>query len=249
VRNSWLTLLKNSVFARSSAARHRPAARLLVGGRVADRGDHLRGGQLVEAAVAVVERAVRAERGDHHAVGARLIGRRQGQRDRGVRGDRPRAAGQLREPRAQIGDHVRAAARADLGDRPARRRRERDRRRRDVVVGRHAARSRAARDAAALVQQIEDGERHVARVLGQRRRGLGARFLRRLRVGRAVAQRAQRPELARGEHDLGRLGDGREHAADAGGCTVSSGTGLYATLKCVSSTKPLRSTKSSRSSL
>ena len=76
VRNSWLTLEKKSVLARSSSAeRLGPLPLGLVARRVGDRGRDLVGHQVDEAAVVVVERAVRVQPDDEHAGGLRRVPR------------------------------------------------------------------------------------------------------------------------------------------------------------------------------
>ena len=59
VRNSWLTLEKNAVLARSSSARASALTLFLIGSGVADDRGDLPGQQIQEAAIVVVQRAAR----------------------------------------------------------------------------------------------------------------------------------------------------------------------------------------------
>jgi hypothetical protein len=149
-----------------------PLALLLQRAPVADRGDHLRRGELEERAIAGVEHPVRADPTDQHAVRVGLVGRRQRQRDRLARRLGPRAARQRIAAVSEVGHQRDLAVRSDLPERP------RAAVRRELDLGRRGQRERGAvepdvRDPAGaragVVEQVEQRERYVPRVVRQRR--------------------------------------------------------------------------------
>jgi hypothetical protein len=68
---------------------------------------------------------------------------------------------------------------------------------------------------AVLGNEVDQRERHVLRMTGDRLRRNGARFLSRLRLGRPDAQVAQQSETALADDLVRDLVDGAEDAADA----------------------------------
>ena len=208
VRNSWLTLREErGLGAVELGQRLGALALLLVGARVGDRRRDLRPHQLEEAAVVLVEPQPRADAGDQEARGlVRLLDgigsdhgrvRRIGPRSprharrsarRGAR--RPDRLGPPSPQRAASASSCasrRSTSAGLIGRRPSRRRRPR--------------RGRAVR--AVGVDQVEERERHVLAVRGERLRRRARRPpppsspRRRGRRGRAAPRRAARRRPSR----------------------------------------------------
>ena len=174
-----------------------------------DRRD-LTGQDVVEAAIGVVEPPPRAHRGDEHTDDG--LARHQRERQRSVRRIGPRAARQPLQS-AEVVDDDGSRRCHHLTDGPPR------------IVADERERGRALDPsaggdepgvAAIVLDQVEQRERHV-RIVGGERLGRELRgFLRRLGRHGQRAEVAQRPQSPLAEHALGRLGHRDEVAEHVG---------------------------------
>ena len=193
---------------------------------------------------------MRADGRDHHTAGARLVGRCQRRATARVRGNGPGARRKRGESLAQVRDHLAcggARPPRPPATSPARRARSLPVRRRSPAARRttrRAARSRRFHPADRRGRMGRRGRcRPASRPPSRTPAPVSAR-------PRRLAPSARSVRSCRSPYTISVVSATVASTPPMPvGCTVSSGTGLYANLKCVSSRKPLRARSSSRLSL
>ena len=185
-----------------------------IGAGTGDAGGNLRGDQIDEAGITLVQRAVRIQCGNQHA-GRPRFALLHDRHCEGAAWRRVPGAGRKRPEAARIfDDHVWHAG-EDLCHRVAKRRRGQvDFRRRNRVTALDSGHAGQPRPAGRGVEQPGSSERNVALVVRQCGLDRGADFRLGAHGGKPDGQFAQRCHAAFADDPFGILGHDAQHAAD-----------------------------------